>query len=79
MMLLERKQKEISCTILVIVLPYKLSKSWSETGGMKWVQRDAYLIRVRTMKQWEEPKLIRERVERDTELEMSDRTKKIER
>ena len=60
-------------------MPYKLSKSWSETGGMKWVQRDAYLIRVRTMKQWEEPKLIRARAERDTELEISDRTKKTGR
>ena len=60
----------------MIVLPYKLSKSQSGTDRIKWVQRDADLMREGSIKQWEELESIRAIAERDAEWEMLNRIKK---
>ena len=46
---------------------------------MEQVWSDADLIREGSMKQWEEPELIKAIAERDAESEMSDGAKEIER
>ena len=46
---------------------------------MEWVQSDADLMREESMKQWEEPELIRAIAKRDAESGISDRAKETGR